>query len=141
MKKVTVYTKVCLPCVDKKLWNDFQREVWKAGLDIKTVRTTYSAEAHADAVDLWGGNDYTAFVIVPNGDALNLKEATEMFKDINERIERLDAIRDKRVKSGKAKPVRKGKKNVQRLRQTERPIGLDSVEDSLVEIKVETDPQ
>lgn len=125
---VDIYTKVCLPCVDKKLWNEFQKAVWGAGYETHVVRTTYDKESHKEATMLWGADNYVAFVLAPNGKALSLKEAKKMFED----------IRNKQVNAGKSKPVRKVKKNVQRLRKTKKPIRVDVVEDSPVEIKVQT---
>lgn len=125
--RLNLYTKVCLPCVDKKLWEGFQKAVWSAGYELNVIRTTYAPELHQEATKIWGGEDYLAFIIGPNGDALTIKEAKKMFEE----------IKDKLVKAGKSKPVRKGNKNVQRLRKTKRPIRVDAVEDSPVEIKVE----
>ena len=125
---IPIYSKVCLPCVMKKQeWHDFERAVWNAGYEYKVYRTTYDKALHKEATELWGSDNYIAFVIAPNGEALSLPKAKEMFED----------IRDKKVKAGKTKPVRKVKKNVQRLRQTKRPIRVDAVEDSPVEIKVQ----
>lgn len=128
---IAVYTKVCLPCVDKKLWDGFQRAVWSAGYEVKTIRTTYAPELHKEATELWGNENYVAFVIAPNGEALTIKEAKKMFEE----------IKDKLVKAGKSKPVRKGKKNVQGLRKAKRPIRVDIVETPPAEIKVETKAQ
>lgn len=128
MNKITVYTKVCLPCVYKSRWTDIQRSVWRAGYDTKIVRTTYDQEAHKEATTLWGADNYIAFAIMPNGEAVAVGRIKKMFDDIH----------DKMIKAGKSKPVRKGKKNVQRLRKTKRPIRVDAVEDTPGKIKVET---
>ena len=130
MNKINVYSKVCLSCVDKKLWNEFQKTVWAAGYDLHVIGTAYSYEYHKEATELWGNEGYTAFVIAPNGEALNIKEAKKMF----------EGIRDKKVSAGKTKPVRKVKKNVQGLRKAKpakKPIRVSYVEDSPSEIKVE----
>lgn len=129
MNKVTIYSKVCLPCVMKQEWADIQKIIWRAGYEINIVRTTYDAQAHKEAAKLWGSDDYVAFGIAPNGEALSLKELKHMFEE----------IKDKMVSAGKTKPVRKGKKNVQRLRKTKGSIRVDTVEDSPAEIKVETE--
>ena len=126
INKITDYTKVCLPCVDKKLWEKFQRATWNAGYEVQTIRTTYDQQAHKEATMLWGSDNYIAFCLAPNGEALSLKKGIEMF----------EGIKDKLVTEGKSKPVRKVKKNVQRLRKTKRPIQVDAVEDSPVETKV-----
>lgn len=128
MNKITIYTKVCLPCVYKGRWTDIQRSVWRAGYDMKIVRTTYAPELHKEATTLWGADNYIAFAIMPNGEAVAVGRIKRMFEDIH----------DKMIKTGKSKPVRKEKKNVQRLRKTKRPIRVDTVEDSPVEVKVET---
>ena len=128
MKEVNVYTKVCLPCVMKKNWQDTQRAIWSAGYDIALIRTTYDSGAHKEAMEIWGSDDYVAFVLMPNGEAVTLGKAKLMFEN----------IKDKLVAAGKTKPVRKGKKNVQGLRKTKRSIRVDAVEDSPSKIKVET---
>lgn len=126
---IPIYTKVCLPCVMKKQeWHDFQKAVWNAGYEYKMLRTTYDSELHKEATKLWGNDGYVAFVIAPNGEALSIPKAKEMFED----------IRNKITSAGKSKPVRKVKKNVQRLRKTKRPIQVDVMEDTPVEIKVKT---
>ena len=128
INKVNIYSKVCLPCVMKKQeWHDFQRSVWNAGYEINMIRTTYDKELHKEATKLWGDEGYIAFVLMPNGEAVTLGKAELMFNN----------IKDKLVEAGKTKPVRKGKKNVQGLRKTKRPIRVDAVEDSPSEIKVE----
>lgn len=130
MNKLTVYSKVCLPCVlGEQDWREFQAKARNAGYELKVVRTNYDRGIHQEASELWGGEDYLAFLIAPNGEALTVKEATKMF----------DEIKDKLVKAGKSKPVRKGKKHVQGLRKTKRSIRVDSVEDSPSEIKVQTE--
>lgn len=126
-KLLPIYTKVCLPCVLKKEWQELRQAAANAGYEFEVVRTTYAKELHKEASELWGGEGYIAFVIGPNGEALSIKEARKMF----------DEIKDKMVKAGKSKPVRKGKKHVQRLRKTKGPIRVDGVEDSPDEIKVE----
>ena len=128
INSVNVYTKVCLPCVMKKNWQRTQRAIWNAGYEINIIRTTYDSGSHAEAMKIWGSDDYVAFVLMPNGEAVTLGKAELMFEN----------IKDKLVKAGKSKPVRKGKKNVQGLRKAKRPIRVDSVEDSPVEIKVQT---
>lgn len=129
INSVNVYTKVCLPCVMKKNWQDTQRAIWSAGYDIALIRTTYESGAHKEAMKIWGSDDYVAFVLMPNGEAVTLGKAKHMFEE----------IKDKMVKAGKTKPVRKGKKNVQGLRKAKRSIRVDAVEDSPVEIKVQTE--
>lgn len=129
INKVNIYTKVCLPCVMKKQeWHDFQRSVWNAGYEINMIRTTYDKELHKEATKLWGDEGYIAFVLMPNSEVETLEGAKKMFED----------IRNKLTQAGKTKPVRKGKKNVQRLRKTKRSIRVDSVEDSPSEVEVET---
>lgn len=128
MNFVGIYTKVCLPCVMKKEWDKTQRAIWNAGYETHIVRTTYDAQAHKEATLLWGSDNYVAFVLMPNGEVVTLGKARKMFEE----------IKDKMVKAGKTKPVRKGKKNVQGLRKAKRPIRMDAVEDSPVEIKVQT---
>ena len=128
MNKVTIYSKVCLPCVMKKDWEKTQRAIWNAGYETHIVRTTYDTVAHKEATMLWGSDNYVAFVLMPNGTVETIGKARKMFEE----------IKDKMVKAGKTKPVRKGKKNVQRLRKTKRSVGVDAVEDSPVEIKVQT---
>lgn len=125
--RLNLYTKVCLPCVDKKLWEGFQKAVWSAGYELNVIRTTYAPELHQEATKIWGGEEYLAFIIAPNGEALTINEAKKMFEE----------IKDKLVKAGKSKPVRKGKKHVQGLRQAKRSVRVDIVEDSPSEIKVE----
>lgn len=125
---VNVYTKVCLPCVMKKNWQEAQRAIWNAGYEINIIRTTYDSGSHKEAQTIWGSDDYVAFVLMPNGEAVTLGKAKHMFED----------IKDKLVKAGKSKPVRKGKKNVQGLRKAKRPIRVDHVEDSPSKIEVET---
>lgn len=129
MSAINVYTKVCLPCVMKKQWQEVQKSIWNAGYEIHTIRTTYDQELHKEATKLWGNDEYVAFVLAPNGEVMSIPEAKKMFDD----------IKDKLVKAGKSKPVRKGKKHVQGLRQTKRPVRVDSVEDSPSEIKVQTE--
>ena len=124
---IDIYTKVCLPCVMKKEWPEFRRTVTSAGYEIKMIRTTYDQGLHKEASEIWGNEGYTAFVLAPNGEALSIPKAKKMFEE----------IKDNRVKAGKSKPVRKGKKNVQGLRQTKRPIRVDIVENPPSEIKVE----
>ena len=125
---VNVYTKVCLPCVMKKDWKETQRAIWNAGYEINLIRTTYDSGYREEAEKLWGSDNYVAFVLMPNGEAVTLGKAKLMF----------DNIKDKLVEAGKTKPVRKGKKNVQGLRKTKRSTRVDAVEDSPVEIKVQT---
>ena len=127
IKYINIYTKVCLPCVMRKEWPEFRRKVTSAGYEIHMIRTTYDQGLHKEASEIWGNEGYTAFVLAPNGEALSIKQAGKMFEE----------IKDKMIKAGKSKPVRKGNKNVQRLRKTKRPIRVDSVETPPSEIKVE----
>ena len=122
-----IYTKVCLPCVLKEEWVKLQNELVEHGYKAVIRRTTYDPSLHRKATRLWGDKNYLAFAVFPDGKVVGLGEIKRMFED----------IKDKRVKAGKTKPVRKGKKNVQRLRKTKRPIRLDYVEDSPSEVEVE----
>lgn len=130
MNKIVIYTKVCLPCVMKENWKELQRTMLAAGYEAKVVRTTYDTSAHKEATELWGSDNYVAFAIMPNGEAVAVGKAKKMFGE----------IKDKMIKPGKTKPVRKGKKHVQGLRQAKnhkRPIRVSAVEDTPVEVKVE----
>lgn len=130
-KRINIYSKVCLQCVYKDEWKEVQQSIWRAGYEFNLIRTTYDKGAHKEATELWGDENYVAFALMPNGEALTLGKAKKMF----------EGMKDKRVRAGKAKPIRKGNKNVQGLRKTKRPIRVDAVEDTPVEIKVETKPR
>lgn len=133
IKKITIYTKVCLPCVMRHDdWHAFQKSIWNAGYEIKTIRTTYDQDLHKEAIGLWGNDNYVAFVLAPNGEVLRLQEAKKMFEE----------IKDKMIKAGKSKPVRKGKKNVQRLPKAKvqrTPMEVDSVAGGAGEATVENE--
>lgn len=127
MTDLEIYTKVCLSCVMGNEWAEIQTKLTKAGYNLKVKRTTYDRSLHEKATELWGGDNYLAFASFPDGKVVALGAIKGMFEE----------IKDKRVKAGKIKPVRKGKKNVQRLRKTKRPIRVDYVEDSPSEVEVE----
>ena len=128
MKKLTVYTKFCLPCVMEEFWAMFQKEALKQGYEIKVVRTTYRPFAHKKATEIWGGDGYTAFGVFPDGKALTLERIMDMW---------IDNVKNKRVKAGKKKAARRSKNDVQGLPKTSRSIRVDSVENPTTKIKVE----
>ncbi len=128
MNKITVYTKFCLSCVMPEFWDMFQKEALKQGYNIKVCRTTYRPFAHKKATEIWGGDDYTAFGVFPDGAATTLERIMDMW---------IDNVKDKRVKAGKKKAAKRSKNDVQRLPKTSRSIRVDCVESPATKIKVE----
>lgn len=127
---IDIYTKYCLPCVMDKDWTRLQLRLIRAGYKLHVRRTTYDPSLHKKATKLWGDENYLAFAVFPDGKVAALGAIETM----------LDDIKDKRVKAGKTKPVRKkrSKKNdVLGLPKTSRRIRVDSVESEAMEIKVE----
>lgn len=127
-----IYTKVCLPCVMDKDWTRLQLRLIHAGYKLHVRRTTYDPSLHKQASKLWGDENYLAFAAFPDGKITALGAINDMLDN---------EIKDKRVKAGKTKPVRKkrSKKNdMLGLPKTPRRIRLDAVESEAVEIKVET---
>lgn len=131
MSRIKIYSKVCLNCVYKGEWEKIRKAIWGAGYEITTYRTTYDSKLHQKATELWGNPEYIAFAEMPNGQILGLGEIRKMLEK---------EIKDKLVKAGKSKPVRKGKRNELRgLSKTKRHIRVDSVEDSPSEVEVEVE--
>ena len=128
---IEIYTKVCLNCVMKDEWNDIQRTMRAKGYTWRVFRTTYQPSLHQKASKLWGDDNYIAFAVLPDGGRVAIG-------GLKDKMNEPEQINDKLVKPGKTKPVRKGKKNVQRLRKTKRPIRVDSLEGEVGKIKVET---
>lgn len=127
-----IYTKVCLSCVMGDEWGKIQTSIIKHGYNIKVYRTTYDSSLHKKATELWGNDDYLAFAVFPDGKCVAVGAIENMFEE----------IKDKRVKAGKAKPVRKKRSRKSELRglsNTKRRIRVDSVEDKVDEIKVEVE--
>ena len=123
MIKVNVYSKFCMGCVLGESWGKLLVKAVKKGYDVKVHRTTYRPLLHKKASKLYGSQNY-AFFFEIEGEIKSLEEFKEM----------IDDIKDKRVKSGKKKPVRR--KNGMSTRKPKR-IRVDSVESEVVEIKVE----
>lgn len=132
MSDLDIYTKVCLSCVMGSEWIDIQNKLIKAGYSLKVRRTTYDRSLHERATKLWGADNYLAFAAFPDGKVVALGAIKGMFEE----------IKDKRVKAGKTKPVRKKRSKKSELRglsNTKRRIRVDSVEDKVDEIKVEVE--
>lgn len=131
MEDLEIFSKVCLPCVMGDDWTRIQAKLIQKGYRLKVRRTTYDPRLHEIASGLWGGDNYLAFASFRDGKVVALGALESM----------IDDLKDKRVKAGKSKPVRKkrSKKNeLCGLSKTARPIRVDSVESEAVEIKVET---
>ena len=131
MKDLDIYTKVCLSCVMGDEWVEIQTKLIKAGYNLKVRRTTYDRSLHEKATVLWGGDNYLAFAAFPDGRVVSIGAIKGMMEE---------DIKDKRVKAGKAKLVRKKrskKSDLRGLSKTKRPIRVSYVEDSPLEIEVE----
>ena len=94
MEKLIVYTKFCLPCLMEDFWQQFQKEATKRKFEIKVIRTSYRPFSHRKAVEIWGSDDYSAFAVFPNGDALKLERIMDMWTD---------DVKNKMAKPGKKK--------------------------------------
>lgn len=129
-KTVKIYTKVCLPCVWKSKWTEIQRNLHKAGFKEQIFRTTYEPAWHEEATKLWGSDNYLAFAVLPDGAKVAIGA---IMKHMN------TEPKDKLVKAGKKKPVRKGKRHDLRgLSETTRPHRKNPVENPPVQVTVET---
>ncbi len=136
MKDLDIYTKVCLSCVMGDEWVEIQTKLIKAGYNLKVRRTTYDRSLHEKATVLWGGDNYLAFAAFPDGRVVSIGA----IKGMVDLAEGIKDIKDKMVKAGKAKPVRKKrskKSDLRGLSKTKRPIRVSYVEDSPLEIEVE----
>ena len=127
---IEIYTKVCLSCTLGEDWTKLQVKLIHAGYHLHTHRTTYDPSLHKKATKLWGDATYLAFAAFPDGKVIALGALEDM----------IDDIKDKRVKAGKTKPVRKkrSKKNdMLGLSETPRSIRVDYMESKTRKIKVE----
>lgn len=120
---VNIYSKVCLSCVMGEEWVNIQTTLIKNGYNLKVRRTTYDRSLHELATKLWGSDNYIAFAEFPDGKVMGLGEIKGMFED----------IKDKLVKEGKSKPIRKKrsrKSDLRGLSKTKRPSRKNHVEGS-----------
>lgn len=62
VRKITIYTKFCLPCQWPAETGIVNRWADKYKFKVKVVRTTYRPAKHAKASELWGSDSYQAFV-------------------------------------------------------------------------------
>ena len=106
LSEVIVWTKFCVPCVNREGWEIFEEYCKKRGVVVTVVRTTYLTQLHEQATALWGGEDYTIF-IQKNRECLDFNYAIKCIKNGEEIFE--EPIPEKVVKIRK-KPVRGGKK-------------------------------
>lgn len=130
-QKLVIYTKFCLDCVTPEFWDIFRKRAFGEGYSLKVIRTAYRPFSHKKASSIWGDDSYFAFVVFPNGDAMKMERAIDMW----------DEAKNKMVKSGKKKSTKKGgrKDGVLGVSETTRTVRVDSVEDTGVETKVKTE--
>jgi len=111
VKTVTVYTKICLSCLYPDELGHFSNWAQRQKYKVVIKRTVYRPDWHKKAVQLWGDDEYTAFVVLPNGKRKNFMTF-------------FDKTKKKPVVAGKIKEV---KNDMPRLREAEGANRVDSV--------------
>ena len=110
-KEIIVYSKFCLKCFypneskKMKIWAD------ENNVNLKIRRTAYRPDWHKKATNLWGDENYEAFIVLANGE---VKDFVSFF----------NKTKKKPIKAGKMK----GNNGVLGLRETEgdnREIGVE----------------
>lgn len=99
---IIVYTKWCIECEHPEWLLAINIYAMHNDLDVQVIRTQYRPADHKKASELWGGEDYSTFVVADG--VHTLKEYLEMISD----------AKNKLVKEGETKD------DVQRLSKTKR---------------------
>lgn len=99
-KIITIYSKHCFKCLYSDQFNTIKNWTTQKGYDLDMKRTAYRPSWHKEATELWGGEDYNAFVVNERGKVMELSSF-------------LDKCRNKAVRAGKKKGTKKN--DVQRL--------------------------
>ena len=60
--EVKIYTKICLQCVYGEMYNNTMTEMAKRGIVPEIIRTQYLPKAHEEATQIYGNENYIAFV-------------------------------------------------------------------------------
>lgn len=61
-KTIKLYTKVCAKCIWSDKFNELESYAQKKGAILKVKRTAYRPDWHKKAVELYGSEDYVAFI-------------------------------------------------------------------------------
>lgn len=105
-----IYTKICLHCVYQEQFNKTQTLMNKAGIVAETIRTQYLPKAHAEATQIYGNENYIAFVYFPA-----TKKVIDFAQFMNDMENGVDMKEEQelpktKVNIKKTKPTRGGKK-------------------------------
>lgn len=111
-KTITIYSKHCFKCMYGEQYNFIRNWSYSKGYDLEIKRTAYRPAWHKEATELWGGEDYSAFVVNERGKVMELSNF-------------LDKCRNKAVRAGKKKGTKKN--DVQGLSKAKRSSRASSV--------------
>lgn len=123
-KTITIYSKHCFKCLYSDQFNTIKNWTTQKGYDLDMKRTAYRPSWHKEATELWGGEDYNAFVVNERGKVMSLENF-------------LDKCRNKAVRTGKKKGTKKN--DVQGLSKAKRTTRKNSVARKKNEAKVENE--
>lgn len=104
-KVIKIYTKFCIDCIrseEMKILLPYCRE---NGFDVEIVRTSYRPKLHDEASRLWGGEDYTMFLVY-GGERIDFDYAIEQIRKgigIFKTEKKANVTKKKPTNKGKAK--------------------------------------
>lgn len=105
-KELVVWTKFCVPCVNREGWDLFEEYCKKNGYIATMIRTTYLPQLHEQATALYGSENYTIF-IQKDGQLLDFDYAVSKIRAGEELF--VEPIPEKTVRIAK-KPIKRGKR-------------------------------
>ena len=93
-KIITVYSKHCFKCMHKDAFDQIKSWCGGKGYVLSIKRTAYRPSWHKEATELWGNENYNAFVLNERGKVMDLGTF-------------LDKCKNKAVRTGKKKGAKK----------------------------------
>lgn len=120
---IIVYTKWCIECEHPEWLIAINAYAMHNDLDVQVIRTQYHPADHKKASELWGGEDYSTFVLADG--VHTMKEYLEMISD----------TKNKLVKRGKTKD------DVQRLPKAKRSTRKNRVAVAAAQTETEVEGQ
>lgn len=115
---LTVYSKFCVSCVYKEDWDKVQLFASKHGYRLDTERTTYHPKRHAKATQLWGGEDYKAFMVTPSGEPISIVKLAKALTENGEWNNDVCDVQRTKDCFGEVAKVENGKKGKQRPKKS-----------------------
>lgn len=102
-----IYTKICLHCVYGESFDNAMAFLHRNNIVEEIKRTTYLPDLHEQATEIYGADNYVAFVVY-NGQVMDWEEMSKKIADGKEFGEIFSQEKPKKDKR-KAKPVQAGK--------------------------------